>query len=307
MDDRNKYMDNYYIKSLMERQTFSAHTGAYNRQFAVLPILDAVGYLPEKISMIDTEFTSWNFSIILSGSGTYYAEGKKYQVTPPCVLTQQPGIPVHYGPDSSWEELFLIYDRDAADTLIRGKVFPGKLDSPVWRFHDTGTTMATIKLLAESLDLLKYQQYADNTDLLAYETIINTISQPYRENRTILSSNGFTNGFTKILAVENRMRHNPAGAYNIELIADEIDMHPAKFRRLWKVLFDDPPNQHHTKLRLMQAAKILAETTMQVQEIADSTGFQDSLYFSRLFKREYGVSPKHYREKYAESLISHLM
>ncbi|NQT60330.1 MAG: helix-turn-helix transcriptional regulator [Bacteroidetes bacterium] len=295
-------MDNFYITSLLERKAFSAHTGAFNRQFSVLPALDAVGYLPEKTNWINMEFLSWNFSIILSGNGTYYADGKEYQVIPPCVLTQQPGIHMHYGPDSSWEELFLIYDKEAANTLIRGNVFPGKQDSPVWRFNNSGKTTANMRLLAESLDLLQYQQYAGNVDLSAYETIISTISSPYRENWSRSSSDDFT----KILAVEDHLRFNPAISFDIERTAAENSMHPAKFRRLWNILFDEPPNRHLQKLRLMQSAKLLAETKMQIQEVADITGFQDSLYFSRLFKREYGVSPKYYREKYAESLIANL-
>lgn len=292
-------MDNFYKAKLLKRKMFYAHTGAFIRRFSVLPALDAIGYMPEKREWIDAEFPTWNFSIILSGNGTYIAEGKEYPVISPCVLTQQPGIHTNYGSDSSWEELFFIYDKEAADTLIRGNVFPGKHKSPIWRFNDTGTTMASIRQLAEALDLLKYQQYAGNIDFLAYEIIISTINNPYREK----VSRSVSDDFTKILTVEKSMRINPAKLIDIDQTSITNDMHPAKFRRLWNVLFKDPPIRHLQKLRLMQSAKLLAETKMQIQEIADITGFQDSLYFSRQFKREYGLSPKYYREKYTESLI----
>jgi AraC-like DNA-binding protein len=302
MDDKNIYMDNFYKNMLSNRMIFSAHTGAFSRRFSVLPALDAIGYIPEKRDWIDTEFPTWNFSIILSGNGTYIAEGKEYPVISPCVLTQQPGFHTNYGPASSWEELFFIYDKEAADTLIRGNVFPGKHESPIWRFNDTGTTMASIRQLAEALDLLKYQQYAGNIDFLAYEIIISTINNPYREK----VSRSVNDDFTKILTVEKSMRINPAKLIDIDQTSVANDMHPAKFRRLWNVLFKDPPIRHLQKLRLMQSAKLLAETKMQIQEIADITGFQDSLYFSRQFKRQYGLSPKYYREKYTESLIMDL-
>ena len=302
MDDKNKYMDNYYTNFLLDKKLFSAHTGAFSRRFSVLPVLDAVGYIPEKTNWIDTKFTSWNFSIILSGKGTYFVDGKKYPVISPCVLTQQPGLHTYYGPDSSWEELFLIYDSAAANTLIRGNVFPEKGNSPIWRFDENSTTLTKRRLLAESLDVMQYQHYAGSIDLAAYETIISTINSPYREDTPKVPDDDST----IILAEENRMRLNPDKQFDIEIAAAKNDMHPAKFRRLWNILFDEPPIKHLQKLRLMQSAKLLAETRMQIQEVADITGFLDALYFSRLFKREFGISPKYYREKYAESLMKQL-
>jgi AraC-like DNA-binding protein len=35
-----------------------------------------------------------------------------------------------------------------------------------------------------------------------------------------------------------------------------------------------------------------------MNEIADMLGFDDPLYFSRVFKRQAGVSPREYRNKY---------
>lgn len=304
MDDRNKYMDNLYTKALMEKKQFSSHTGAFRRQFSVLPALDAAGYLPEKDNWISTEFSSWNFSIILSGNGTYYAEGEEYQVIPPCVLTQQPGIHVQYGPESSWEELFFIYAGKEADKLLHGNVFPGRQSSPVWYFSNLKKTRAAIRLLGKSLNLLQDQQYADTIDLSAYETIISTINHPYQESLTGNMIEKTQEDFAIILAAETYIRLNPAETLDIDSIAAENGMHPARFRRLWNNLFDAPPHRYTLQLRLIQAAKLLAESTMQVQEVADITGFRDSLYFSRMFKQKYGTAPKFYREKYAGSLIN---
>ena len=46
----------------------------------------------------------------------------------------------------------------------------------------------------------------------------------------------------------------------------------------------------------VEYARYLLETSdSTVQEIADKVGYNDALYFSRLFKKEEGVAPHAYR------------
>ena len=53
--------------------------------------------------------------------------------------------------------------------------------------------------------------------------------------------------------------------------------------------------EHVTDRRMLAAARLLRFTTMAVGEIAYRAGYADQLYFSRAFRRHYGVSPTDYR------------
>ena len=53
--------------------------------------------------------------------------------------------------------------------------------------------------------------------------------------------------------------------------------------------------QYHTSLRLNEAARLLKSTLMTVGEIAREVGYEDMLYFSRIFRRCFGLSPTEYR------------
>lgn len=51
-------------------------------------------------------------------------------------------------------------------------------------------------------------------------------------------------------------------------------------------------------LRIKKAVSLLCETDMNTSEIADLTGFYDTYHFSKIFKREKGISPTEFRKAY---------
>lgn len=55
--------------------------------------------------------------------------------------------------------------------------------------------------------------------------------------------------------------------------------------------------QYHNSLRMSAAARLLRTTLLPVGEIADSLGFNDKLYFSKCFKKFFGISPTQYRRE----------
>ena len=56
--------------------------------------------------------------------------------------------------------------------------------------------------------------------------------------------------------------------------------------------------QFQSSARLKKAVEYLCETSMSIAEISCKTGFYDEFYFSKIFKREYGVPPSKYRAAY---------
>jgi YesN/AraC family two-component response regulator len=48
--------------------------------------------------------------------------------------------------------------------------------------------------------------------------------------------------------------------------------------------------------RISQARKLLVKTSLSVKEIASKSGFNDYQYFSKIFKKQVGLSPVRYRQ-----------
>lgn len=61
--------------------------------------------------------------------------------------------------------------------------------------------------------------------------------------------------------------------------------------------------EYVTKTRMEHAATLLGYTQDSIRTIAENIGIPDVQYFSRLFKRKYGLTPTQYREKCMDNLI----
>ena len=57
------------------------------------------------------------------------------------------------------------------------------------------------------------------------------------------------------------------------------------------------PMQFIVSLRVNNAQILLEQTNYSIYEIAKIVGYDDQLYFSRLFRKQKGVSPSQYRKR----------
>ncbi len=55
--------------------------------------------------------------------------------------------------------------------------------------------------------------------------------------------------------------------------------------------------EYLTELRMKRAIELMQQPSKMVYEIAEETGYQNSTYFSTVFKKYYGMSPKEYKMK----------
>ncbi|MBQ9112644.1 MAG: PocR ligand-binding domain-containing protein [Clostridia bacterium] len=59
--------------------------------------------------------------------------------------------------------------------------------------------------------------------------------------------------------------------------------------------FDSTPAEYVKSIRLEEACSLLESTDMRITEIAGKVGIADYNYFSKIFRRAYGMSPREYR------------
>lgn len=78
-------------------------------------------------------------------------------------------------------------------------------------------------------------------------------------------------------------------------IAAAIHCSPSQLFRYTQKYFSTTPSDYINSVRLRRATELLDQTEMRIGEIAQQVGFDDPSYFSRLFRRTFGMSPGSYR------------
>ena len=78
-------------------------------------------------------------------------------------------------------------------------------------------------------------------------------------------------------------------------VAHNFGVHPNYLTRVFHEKYHVSPKQYLLNLKLQKACQLLHTTELPVAVIANSMGFDNSLAFSKLFKKTYGFSPSHYR------------
>lgn len=85
-------------------------------------------------------------------------------------------------------------------------------------------------------------------------------------------------------------------------LAEVARMSEPSFYRRFRERFDLSPIAYLNCYRLSVAANMLSDTDETVKAICASVGVYDPLYFSRAFKKVYGMSPKAYRAAYKKQI-----
>jgi AraC-like DNA-binding protein len=67
------------------------------------------------------------------------------------------------------------------------------------------------------------------------------------------------------------------------------------FYHLFKLATGRTPNDFLIRSRMRRACELLLDPALSIKEVADASGYNDPLYFSRVFRSVYGLPPRGYR------------
>lgn len=84
----------------------------------------------------------------------------------------------------------------------------------------------------------------------------------------------------------------------IEQLSDDAGISADHLRDLFRARFGMRPVEYRSGLRLAKARELLAATTLNVKEVAHAVGYPDALYFSRVFKAQFGIAPRDVIRRY---------
>lgn len=89
---------------------------------------------------------------------------------------------------------------------------------------------------------------------------------------------------------ENYMRK-----ISLASVAEHVGLSSGYLCRIFKDETGGSINTYINNLRMNKAGELLSDKNSYIKEVAVAVGFEDQLYFSRLFKRYSGLTPSEYR------------
>lgn len=132
-------------------------------------------------------------------------------------------------------------------------------------------------------DLSEIQQYFKEACMKLYDQI----SRLRQDEWTILAEKAM------LFIKENYQNKN----LNVQMVCDHLHLSASYFSRIFKNGTGNKFVDCLTALRIDRAKELLRNTALKSYEIADMVGYQDPHYFSYIFKKKTGASPKEYRSK----------
>ena len=174
---------------------------------------------------------------------------------------------------------------------------------------------------------LMFGQITDNSDksnlydkaklwVEKYNLNVNSLKQgiakiPYRSDEQIHAATKIMEACTsyiiykELITPENDKTFDAAKTYiennlhediSIEQLCRELHIGRTKLYEIFRNELKMGISKYILHRRMHRAKQLLKTTDLSISEIAHNVGFSDYNYFSRVYKKTYGKSPKHYRK-----------
>ena len=229
---------------------------------------------------------------IASGKAHFYFDksDKDTVVTAGHIVIYRPKEPqryVYYGTEQT-EVYWVHFTGGNVTNILR---FYGITDD--MRVISTGASFEYTRIFKQMIQELQRCQthYPDLLTLLLLELLIRIERQIGREHRP---KDAYLNAEME-LAIQHFSDHY-SDEINIEEYALSRGMSVSWFIRSFRQYVHTTPMQYLVERRMANAQMLLETTSYNIAEISTLVGYDNPLYFSRIFKKQKGMSPTEYRK-----------
>lgn len=273
---------------------------SYNPQ--ILFVID--GYCSPDIPVPETNYHCHEdfieLSFVTSGSVDYLIEGEEYTLKKGQVLISNPGI-YHkelFNSNTNCRELHL--------GLTNINIFNNcKKD-----FIDIGDknvlTLNTYKdeILKTCQDIVDEQKnHKQTSPFMLKSLVMKVLVLLHREiNEEIPNLNSqefsFKSREKKVLveSITKYLNENYTEDISLYTLSKNMYLSPVYISKIFKELMGDSPINYLIQIRLIKAKNLLEDSKLSIKTIAKMVGYNDPYYFSKLYKKYYGISPNKARK-----------
>ena len=223
--------------------------------------------------------------IPISGEAFFSFNGTSYEMKPGMVVHAGPKMPLEIIPKGgkSWTYAVVHYQ------ILQDKMKKTSLSEQHFLI-DTGDNVKIIDLLNQ---LIASYETPSGIGMLKAKTIFMNLLEIILMSSKMKVQNGSTQIMEHALQYMNTNYTQPI---SIAKIAEEFGIERRRFAYLFEQHTGMNPSRYLTEYRIRRAKKLLWSCTCSIEEIAESVGYMDCFYFSRVFKKYTGMSPSAFRK-----------
>ncbi len=234
---------------------------------------------------------------VFRGKGYLEVGGRKYTITEGQSFIIYPGVTVCYWTDDEdeWDYFWVDFNGELAGEVVSAAGL--SLEAPVLPKRESNiyNAFSSLVSLYYSFESNKTARSKNHLALLgAFYTLISEYALAYGVNRDE------QNTVEKIVEYISANFSDPT--LTADKLADKFGLSRTGLYRLFRERLNTTPKKHINNIRIENACTILHRNDRQIKDIALSVGFNDPLYFSKVFKERNGVSPSEYFEYYHKYL-----
>ncbi len=224
---------------------------------------------------------------VLSGSGYYRSGGHTWHLSEGDAFLICPDELIYYEADKKnpWTYTWIGFQGVKVHEYLERTSL---LTTPVFHYGQDDR----IRLCHEKM--FEANQLSANRDLIMnsilYEYLFLLVRKFPKEQVSIQEK--------QAVYIEEALRRLESGygqGISIRSIADDLGLDRSYLHRIFKAATGSSLQEYLLDLRIRKACDLLLQTDLPVSVIALSVSYEDTLYFSRLFKKKKGVSPTQYR------------
>ena len=226
--------------------------------------------------------------LVVAGKGVYQVNGASHTLQEGDLFLAKPNQLITYAADETdpWEYYWVGFNGACANKLVQQTPFSDA--HPVHHCKDP----QTVREALYNIYLSRGPEPQCEALMTGYLYIF--MAHLMKEAREAMPNVGSSSS-QYVLAAIKYIQFNYSHDISVDDIAKAVGVSRSHLFRSFESVLGQSPKEYLTDFRMKQACYLLEHSSLSITAIANSLGFDNSLYFSKTFHKQKQMSPKEYR------------
>ncbi len=257
-------------------------------------VISAMGFFPNAQGhYIDRPYGCSDHLLIycVNGKGFFSVDGETTHVSEQQFFVLPANVPHSYGSDNDdpWTIYYAHFKGPASSYVAKRLSGLHTLE-----YSDTSKIQHRIDIFCSLLNVLEASLDEDAL-LFANMTFYSLLASLMEVKWFQESKYNKIQGESFISMACHLMGEQISGKLDMKGLSSYFSCSPSSFYRKFHAATGYSPYDYFIRMKMMKARELLEQTSLKVSQIAHMVGYDDVYFFSRYFRKSFGLSPRDYR------------